>query len=72
MARAVAEQLGWTPEIGRFHLVRVDVEDVTVIRWDDATNDQFVARWPSHEEFVRRGTSPTSQGPPEPISDLLI
>jgi hypothetical protein len=50
----------------------VDVEDITFIHWDDATNDQFVTRWPEGLEFVRRGTSATSQGPPEPISDLLV
>lgn len=70
-ARAVTEELGWSPEVGRFHLFRVDVGEVTFIRWDDATNDQYVARWPPAVEFVRRGTSATSQGPPEPISDLL-
>jgi hypothetical protein len=71
-AREVAERLGWAPEVGRFHLFRADVEDITFIRWDAATNDQFVTRWPDRVEFVRRGTSATSQGPPEPISDLLV
>ena len=70
-ARTVSERLGWSPEVGRFHLFRVDIEDVTFIHWDDATNDQYVTRWPPGEEFVRRGTSATSQGPPEPISHLL-
>ena len=70
-SRTVAAELGWTPEIGKFHLFSVDVEGVTFIRWDDATNDQFVTRWPPGTEFVRRGTSATSQGPPERISDLL-
>jgi hypothetical protein len=72
LAAAIADELGWRPEAGRFHLFRLDVEDITVIRWDDATNDQFVTRWPDGVEFVRRGTSATSQGPPEPISDLLV
>jgi Pyridoxamine 5'-phosphate oxidase len=71
-AHQVAERLGWTPQVGRFELFRVEVNDVTFIRWDDATNDQYVARWPAGTEFVRRGTSATSQGPPEPISDLLV
>jgi hypothetical protein len=70
-AETVTHELGWQPEIGRFHLFRVDVEDVTVIRWDDATNDQFVTRWPAMIEVVRRGTSATSQGPAEPFPDLL-
>jgi hypothetical protein len=67
----VSERLGWSPEVGKFHLFRVDVEDVTFIRWDDATNDQYVTRWPAGGEVVRRGTSATSLGPAEPISDLL-
>jgi hypothetical protein len=71
-AHEVVERIGWTPEVGKFHLFRVDIEDVTFIRWDDATNDQYVTRWPERVEFVRRGTSATSQGPPEPISDLLV
>jgi hypothetical protein len=70
-AREVTERLGWRPEVGMFHLFRVEVDDATFIHWDDATNDQYVTRWPAGVEFVRRGTSATSQGPPEPISDLL-
>jgi hypothetical protein len=30
-----------------------------------------VARWPAGDEYVRRATSPTSVGDPEPFSDLL-
>lgn len=71
-SREVVKRLGWTPEVGRFHLFRVDVEDIAFIHWDDATNDQFVTRWPDGVEFVRRGTSATSQGPPEPMSELLV
>jgi len=70
-ADEVSRRLGWKPEPGKFHLFRVDVEDITYVHWDDATNDQFVARWPGGEEFVRRGTSATSQGPPEPNTELL-
>ena len=70
-ARAIHAEAGWEPEPGRFHLFRVDVHDVTFIRWDPATNDQFVTRWPRRREFVRRGTSATSVGDPEPFSDLL-
>ena len=70
-SREVAERLGWTPEVGKFHLFTVDVRDISFIRWDDTTNDQFVTRWPGGGEFVRRGTSATSQGPPEPFSELL-
>jgi pyridoxamine 5'-phosphate oxidase-like protein len=67
----VAKRLGWRPEVGRFHLFRVEIHEITVIRWDDRTNDQYVARWPQGTEFVRRGTSATSQGPPEPFPELL-
>jgi hypothetical protein len=70
-AETVASQLGWQPEPGRFHLFRVDVDEVTFIRWNDATNDQYVTRWPAGEEFVRRGTSDTSLGDPEPFHELL-
>jgi hypothetical protein len=71
-AHEVAERLGWRPEVGRFHLFTVDVGEISFVRWDDATNDQFVTRWPQGTEFVRRGTSATSQGSPEPFSDLLV
>src|SRR5436190_21218927 len=70
-AVTVQDRLGWDPIPGRFHLFWVDVDDVTFIRYDDASGDQFVARWPAGDEFVRRGTSATSVGPPEPFADLL-
>jgi hypothetical protein len=70
-AAVVSEELGWNPEVGRFHLFWVDLEEVTFIRWETASGDQLVTRWPRHVEFVRRGTSATSVGPPVPISDLL-
>lgn len=71
-ARTVKSELGWQPEPGRFHLFRVDIDDVTFIRWDSATNDQFVTRWPAGVEFVRRGTSTTSLGDPETIDRMLL
>jgi hypothetical protein len=70
-ADAVAESLGWRPVPGRFHLFAVDIDDVTFIRYDDATGDQFVARWPDGGEFVRRGTSATSLGQPEERHEFL-
>ncbi len=70
-AETVAAELGWRPEPGRFHLFCVTVEDVTFIRWDPATNDQFVTRWPAGLEFVRRGTSATSLGAPQSRSEFL-
>jgi hypothetical protein len=70
-AETVATKLGWRPEPGRFHLFRVEIDDVTFIRWDSSTNDQFVTRWPEAREFVRRGTSATSLAAPEPFAALL-
>jgi hypothetical protein len=69
-AEVCTRELGWSPVAGKFHLFRVDVLDVTYIRWA-GDNDQYVTRWPSGTEFVRRGTSATSVGPPEPMRDLL-
>jgi Pyridoxamine 5'-phosphate oxidase len=70
-AETAARMLGWNPQVGRFHLFEVDIDDVTYIRYDDSTGDQFVAMWPPGREFVRRGTSATSLSKPEPIGDVL-
>jgi hypothetical protein len=71
-AAAVAADLGWSPEPGRFHLFAVDIGDVTFIRYDpDGRGDQYVTSWPPGREFVRRGTSPTSVGEPGPASGVL-
>ena len=69
-ADEVAAALGWQPEPGQFHLFAVDIEDVTFIRYVDATGDQFVTRWPGRE-FVRLGSGATMVGAPEPHQDLL-
>ncbi len=71
-AREVTGSLGWSPEPGRFHLFGVSIGEVTFIQYDDATGDQHVAMWPPAREFVRRGTSATSLGDPEPASDIII
>lgn len=71
-AREVRAQIGWDPVPGKFHLFWVDVNDVTFMRYDHATGDQFVTRWPRCVEFVRRGTSPTTVGDPSPYSGLLV
>jgi len=68
---AVTESLGWHPVPGKFHLFAVDIDDVTYIRYDNATGDQFVSRWPHGGEYVRRGTSATSLGRPEARHELL-
>jgi hypothetical protein len=70
-ADAVAASIGWKPEPGRFHLFDIDIENVVFIRYDDATGDQHVASWPPGREFIRRGTSATTVGEPEPVSDLI-
>jgi hypothetical protein len=62
--------LGWRPEEPTFHLFRVDIEDVTLIRYEQ-NGDQHVTRWPAGGEFVRRETSPTSVGPAEEVVELL-
>jgi hypothetical protein len=62
--------LGWRPEEPYFHLFRIDVDDVTFIRYG-SNGDQFVTRWPDPREYVWRATSATSVGAPEPHRDLL-
>jgi Pyridoxamine 5'-phosphate oxidase len=71
-AGEVAAGLGWSPVPGRFHLLAVSIEEVTFIRYDDASGDQHVAIWPPAREFIRRGTSATSVGQPEPVSDIIV
>lgn len=70
-ASVAANSLGWDPQPGRFHLFAVDIGDVTFISYDTATGDQHLASWPPGREFIRRATSPTSVGEPEPISDII-
>jgi hypothetical protein len=48
----------------------IDITDVSSVRYE-RNGDQYVARWPAGIEFVRRETSPTSVGEPQPIVDLL-
>jgi Pyridoxamine 5'-phosphate oxidase len=71
-ARAVGTTLGWWPEPGRFHLFAVEVDEVSFVRYDGSNGDQYVACWPPPREFVRRSTSATSVGEPEPAGDLLV
>ena len=70
-AGAVSADLGWSPEVGRFHLFEVDVEHVAFLRYDDRNGDQYAATWPPGKEVVRRGTSATSVGEAEPWHELL-
>jgi hypothetical protein len=62
--------LGWQPEEPCFHLFRLDIDDVTFIRYGP-NGDQYVTRWPQGAEYVRSATSPTSVGAPEPHRHLL-
>jgi hypothetical protein len=62
--------LGWKPTEPYFHLFRVGLAEVTVIRYADS-GDQYVARWPERVEFVRRATSATSVGTPHTLDDLF-
>ena len=65
-AEAVSDALGWHPEVGRFHLFSVEIRSVAYLRYDDPTGDQHVVLWPDGTQFLRRGTSATSLGEPEP------
>lgn len=69
---AVAEALGWKPEPGHFHLFAIDFDHLSYLRYDDPTGDQYVTQWPPGREYVRRGTTATSLGPPEPCTDVLV
>lgn len=68
--REAVAVLGWQPVEPWFHLFVVDLAEVTSISYA-GEGDQHVARWPAGIEFVRRATSPTSVGDPEPVRDLL-
>jgi hypothetical protein len=70
-AEAAAAELGWRPVVGEFTLVRVEVDDVTYIGYDEASGAQHVARWPAGQEYVRPSTTATSLGPPQPVRRLL-
>jgi hypothetical protein len=70
-ADAVSEALPWSPEAGLFHLFAVDIDQVTFVRYDNATGDQYLVLWPPGRETVRRGTSATTVGEPEDSHDVL-
>jgi hypothetical protein len=70
-AEAVREALPWEPEVGKFHLFAVDIDQATYIRYDNETGDQHLAIWPPGKEVVRRATSATSVGDEEPVRDIL-
>jgi pyridoxamine 5'-phosphate oxidase-like protein len=70
-ARAVAESLGWDPQVGRFHLFEVDIEHVTYIRYDPVSEYQHVAMWPPPREFIRKHDTATTLADAEPITEIL-
>lgn len=70
-AAAAGARLGWQPVPGEFALFAVDINDVTYIGHDAQTNAQHVARWPAGEEYLRPVLTPTSLGPPQPVSQIL-
>ncbi|MDR0344002.1 MAG: pyridoxamine 5'-phosphate oxidase family protein [Nocardiopsaceae bacterium] len=70
-AAAAARTLGWEPEPGRFHLFAVDFSEAVFISYDTDTGDQHVAMWPPAREFIRRATTATSVGDPEPVRNRL-
>ena len=61
---AVSEALPWSPEVGKFHLFSVDIEQVTLsattVRPATSTSSSGLRA----RETVRRGTSATSLGDP--------
>lgn len=71
-AAEVSQHLGWNPVPGRFHLFGVGIQQITYLRYDPPTGDQYGAMWPPAREFVRRATSATSVGPREPLTDILV
>ena len=68
--RDAVQVLGWQPEEPTFHLFRIDIDDVTLIRYRP-NGDQLVARWPARTEVIRRETSATSVGPLEPHPEFF-
>lgn len=71
-ASEVGQSLGWDPVPGKFHLFAVGFDDVTYVHYDGPTGDQYVVQWPPAREYVRRATSPTSVGKPEPFIEILV
>ncbi|MBO0702617.1 MAG: hypothetical protein J2P38_06780 [Candidatus Dormibacteraeota bacterium] len=70
-AEVAALALGWRPVVGQFALFAVDIDDVSYLRFDPATGDQHVARWPAGVEYTRQHLTPTSYGPRRPASGIL-
>ena len=71
-ADSVSAALPWSPEVGKFHLFAVGIDQVTYLRYDNASGDQHLTIWPPGKEVVRRGTSATTVGAEQPVRDLLV
>ncbi|HEY2794680.1 MAG TPA: pyridoxamine 5'-phosphate oxidase family protein [Micromonosporaceae bacterium] len=69
-ATVVKQTIGWAAVPGRFHLFRIDAEELSHIGYDKS-GDQHVTLWPQGREYVRRATTPTSLGDAEPERRLL-
>jgi hypothetical protein len=67
-AEALGAALDWQPKEPFFHLFRVEIEDVTFIRYEEG--DQRVVRWPEVRHFIRRMATATSVGEPEEQGDF--
>jgi len=72
VAVAVAAALGSNPEPRRFHLFAVDIEQVTVIRYDYATGGQHAALPPRCGIHPPRDTATSRGGDREPATDILV
>lgn len=57
--------LGWRPEEPFFHLFRIDIDDVTLIRYRP-NGDQEIIRWPARVEVLRHAVTETRVGAPVP------
>src|SRR5262249_56129003 len=69
-AQAVAQSLGWGPQVGRFHLFEISAEHLTYIRYDPVTEHQHVAMWPPPPEFPPHHATPTTLPHPHPTPPL--
>ena len=65
VCQAIGAALPFEPEPDRVDLFSVDVESVVHVVYSPV-GDQHVTAWPGGRRFVRRITSATSLGNPEP------
>jgi Pyridoxamine 5'-phosphate oxidase len=70
-AQAVAQSLGWDPQVGWFHLFEVSAEHLAYIRYGPVTEHQHVAMWPPAREFIRQHATATSLADPELAAGII-